>query len=414
MFVGFGLFSVFTLLYHFFMIRALSPIDYGHLNTLTAFFMLITAPANTVQTTIARFVTSSQAKSQYFQARGFLRHFLLLMVTIASSVFILIALGSSFLSSFFQITSRGLIIVTGIVLFFAFVTPVSSGGLQGLQKFGSLAFTFFMNGGLKLILGILFVLLGWGLLGAMGAVALAYFVTAFFSFSLLYFSLKTPWEKVYEKEDLIGNSPPNLFEAYQYVFPVGLTLLCFMVLTNVDLILVKHFFTPIEAGYYSIAQMVGKIILVLPIPMVTVMFPSLFSSEGQEKKTRSILERNLKIAGILCGGGTLCSFIFPSAIIKILSGKIYSECLPLVGMFSVNMAFFSLTLILLYYHLFTSRREFLYPLLLFTLMEVGLILLFHDTLVQVLTVVGIVAFCLALINFYLIYRSYPGKGKELV
>ena len=57
-----------------------------------------------------------------------------------------------------------------------------------------------------------------------------------------------------------------------------------MVLTNIDLILVKHFFTPIEAGYYSIAQMVGKIILILPIPIVTVMFPKLSSLDGREEK----------------------------------------------------------------------------------------------------------------------------------
>jgi O-antigen/teichoic acid export membrane protein len=256
--------------------------------------------------------------------------------------------------------------------------------------------------------------LGWGLSGAMGAIALAYFVTAFFSFLLLFFSLKAEGVKISAKEDFADRGSPNILEAYRYVFPVGLTLLCFMVLTNIDLILVKHFFTPIEAGYYSISQMVGKIILVLPIPMVTVMFPHLFSSEGQEKKARLILGRNLRIAGFLCGGATLCAFIFPSPILKILSGKIYPECLLLVGLFSVNMTFFSLMLILLYYHLFTSRRGFLYPLLLFTLMEVGLILLFHDTLVQVLTVVGIVAFCLVLINFYLIYRSHPMKEKESV
>jgi O-antigen/teichoic acid export membrane protein len=244
MFIGYGLFNLFTLLYYFFMIRTLSPIDYGHLNTLTSFFMLFIVPANTVQTTIAKFVASSQAKSQYVQAEGFLRHFLMLMVIVASSLFILIALGSSFLSSFFQITSRGLIILTGIVLFLAMVTPVSSGGLQGLQKFASLSFAVCMNGGLKLILGILFVLLGWGLSGAMGAIALAYFVTAFFSFLLLFFSLKAEGVKISAKEDFADRGSPNILEAYRYVFPVGLTLLCFMVRFNLG----KTFFYTHRGG----------------------------------------------------------------------------------------------------------------------------------------------------------------------
>ncbi len=411
MFIGFGLFNLFSLLYHFFMIRILPPIDYGHLNTLIALFMLITVPANTVQTTITKFV----AKAQYHHARGYLRHFFLLMAAVASSILILVTLGSSLLSTFFQINSRFLIILTGIALFFAMMTPVSNGGLQGLQEFGSLSLSLFMNGALKLIFGIFFVFLGWGLLGAMGAIAVAYLATAFLSFFLLYFFLNTQREKVSIEKNSTDGGPLDVSEAYQYFFPVGLTLSCFMVLTNIDLILVKHFFTPIEAGYYSISQMVGKIVLFLPLPIVMVMFPKIASlrMEDQWEKGRFILRQSLIVGVFLCGGACVFSLLFPSLLIQLLSGKVYLECLPLVAIFSVNMTFFSLGLILLYYHLSTSRREFLYPLVLLTLMEVGLILLFHDTLVQVLITVGIVGFCLLLTNFYLVFRSYPVKGKDL-
>ncbi len=410
--LGLGLFNVFNLLYHLFMIRALSPVDYGLLNTLTAFFMLITVPASTVQTTITKFVTSFQTKSQYFQTRSFLRHFLLLMVTVASSLLILIALGSAFISSFFQIASRGLIILTGIILFFAMVTPVAGGGLQGLQKFGSMALTLFVNGGLKLILGIFFVVLGWGLLGAMGAIALAYFVTASLSLFLLYFSLKTQWEKVCLKKDFTADGSWHVSEAYRYFFPVGLTLLCFMVLTNIDLILVKHFFTPIEAGYYSISQMVGKIILFLPLPIVTVMFPKVFVMEIKKRKTTPVLIWSLMVAGCACILAIGMCHLFPELILRLITGKDYRECIPLIKFFSINMTFFSLTLILLYYQLALNEREFLYPLPFLTLIQSGLILLFHKTLVQVLIVVTLVAFSLLVINFYLVYRPRKSNGRE--
>ncbi len=75
MFVGVNLFNLFNLLYHFFMIRSLSPIDYGQLNSLLAFFMLVTVPANTIQTTITKFVTSYQAFSQDLKVKAFLKHF---------------------------------------------------------------------------------------------------------------------------------------------------------------------------------------------------------------------------------------------------------------------------------------------------------------------------------------------------
>lgn len=413
MFIGIGLFNLFNLLYHFFMVRNLAPVDYGHLNTLMALFMFITVPANTVQTTITKYVSSFQAQSQYPQVRGFLRHFLFLVATVASSFLLMMALGNSILSSFLQISSRSLILLTGVILFFAMVTPVPWGGLQGLQRFGLLAFNLFVNGGLKLTLGILFVLWGWGVLGAMVAIALAYCITTFISLLLLWFILKEEGMRVHKKENPRENDSSYISEAYRYFIPVGITLFCFTVLTQIDLILVKHFFTPIEAGYYSIAQMVGKIILFLPLPVVMVMFPKVSLMDAQRKKTSPILMQSLMIAssfGIL--GIIICHF-FPSHIIQILTGTVYPECIPLIKLFSINMTFFSLTFILLYYHLAVQRKGFIYPLLSLALIQVGSIVLFHQTMIQVLFIVATMALLLFGINFFLAYRPYTGEKRYL-
>ena len=409
-FIGIGLFSLFTILYHLFMIRYLPPIEYGHLNTLIALFMVISVPAGTAQTTVTKFFSSFKVQSQYHQAIALLRHFLLLMSIIALSFFLLILFASSHISSFFQISSRGLVILFGLSLFFSMVIPVLWGGLQGLQKFGFLTLNLIINSGLKLGFGVLFVFLGFGLLGAMTAIAVSYIITTILSLIIIGISLFK--EKAVANHGVIpkSSSPSNFSEAYHYSFSAGLVLLCFMVLTNIDLILVKHFFTPIEAGYYSIAQMVSKIILILPIPIITVMFPKLL--DGREKRTLSILGKGLGVDALICSGAVLSCLLFPSPIVRILSGKVYSECSILVGIFSVNMTLFSLTLILLYYHLSTPRRGFIYSLFLFTLIEIGLILLFHDTLTQVLIMVGIIAFCLMVINLYLAYRPYQDERKE--
>jgi len=184
-----------------------------------------------------------------------------------------------------------------------------------------------------------------------------------------------------------------------------------MVLTQIDLILVKHFFTPIEAGYYSIAQMVGKVILFLPLPVVMVMFPKVSLMDAQGEKTFSILIQSLIIAGFLGALGIIICHLFPSYIIQLLAGTVYPECIPLVRLFSINMTIFSLTLILLYYHLATKRRGFIYPIFSMTLIQIGAIVLFHQTMVQVLFIVAVMAFLLFGINFYLAYKE---KGDRLL
>jgi O-antigen/teichoic acid export membrane protein len=410
MFIGVVLFNLFNLLYHLFMVRLLTPIDYGHLNTLMALFMVISVPASTVQTTVTKFVSSFQVQNRYDQMKKLLGHLLILMLIVAFFIFLLVALGSAFISSFLQISSYGLVILLGAMLVFAMVIPIPWGGLQGLQKFGSLTFNLIINGGLKFSLGILFVFLGLGVLGAMGAIAISYVVTIFLSLLMLEIYLSKKTEVVHREHNLEEPEPPFIAGVYQYFLPVGITLLCFMILTNVDLILVKHFFTPIEAGYYSIAQITGKFILFLPIPVVLVMFPKLSALEGQEKKALSILGQSLTMACLFCMVATALCFLFPSFIIHVLSGEVYSECIPLVGFFALNMTLFSISIILLYYQLSTEDRSFLYPLCCLTLLQTGLILFFHKTLIQVLLSVGIIALLLIGVNLFLIY-IYPRRNK---
>ncbi len=408
MFIGVGLFNLFNLFYHFFMVRFLPPIDYGHLNTLIALFMVISVPASTVQTTVTKFVASFHAQNKYNQVNKLLRHLLILMSIVAFFIFLLIVFGSPLISSFLQISSYWLIILLGVLLLFAMVIPIPWGGLQGLQKFGSLTLNLIISSGLKLALGIFFIFLGYGVSGAMGAIALSYGVSFFLSLIILSVYLTKKRESKLE-QDVEEPDPAYISEVYHYFLPAGITLLCFMVLTNIDLILVKHFFMPVEAGYYSIAQMIGKIILFLPIPVVMVMFPTLSSIEGRVKGLRT-LRWSLMMAFFLCAGAILLGFLFPSLIIRVLSGKVYLECIPLMKLFCINMTFFSLILILLYYHLSGRNRFFLYPLLFLTLTQTGLIVLFHKTLEQVLLVVGVVALTLFGVNLYLIYRPREEGG----
>jgi O-antigen/teichoic acid export membrane protein len=411
MFIGISLFNLLNLFYHFFMIRLLPPVDYGHLNTLMALLMVFSVPASTVQTTITKFVSSYEVQRKYDQVRRMLRHLLSLVTLFAVCIFLIIVLGSSFLTSFFQISSQKLILLLGILLLLNMVTQVPVGGLQGLQRFGWLTLNYITNGGTKFILGILFVLLGWGVLGAMGAIVISYFISTFLSLLVLKVYVSKLKGPPFQEQKGEESEPSYVSEVARYFFHVGVALLCYMVLTNIDLILVKHFFTPIEAGYYSIAQMVGKIILFLPIPVLTVMFPKLTSWQGQEERRLPILKKSLLIAALLCGVAVIIGLIFPSLIIRVLSGREYPKCIPLVRFFCISMSFFALILILIYYHLSSHRRSFLFSLFLLTLAQIVLIVLFHETLSQVLIIVGGVGFCLFLVNLYLAYHSGNRKGE---
>ncbi len=408
MFIGIALLNLFNLLYNLFMVRYLPPIDYGHLNSLLALFMMISVPAATVQTAITRFVSPLHAQGEYVHMKGLIRHFLIVMSMSAILLCFVIFVASSWISSFLQISSHKLVFLLGVSLLFAMVNPVLWGGLQGLQRFGALILNLIINGGLKLALGIAFIFLGLKLLGAMGAIAIAYFITFILSLFMLKWYLPKSIPLVDDVQGISRDNPSYVGEIYYYFFPAGISLFCFTLLTNIDLILIKHYFPPIEAGYYSIAQMAGKIILTLPLPIVTVMFPKLSAlrAKSQDKEGLSILGQSLTMASLLCLVVAALGFLFPSFIIKVLSGKVYLECVPLLRWFCVNMTLFSLNSILLYYHLSRQKHGFLHPLLFFSMTQTVLIILFHHSLNQVLFTVGVMAFCLLGVNLFIVYRPH--------
>lgn len=412
-FIGVGLFNLCNLFYHFIMVRMLSPIDYGHLNTLLAIFMVISVPANTLQTASMRFVSFFLVNKSFDKIKTFLRHLVVVMVIIASVVLLFFLLANPLISSSLKFDSWSLVPLLGISLFFGLIIPVPWGGLQGLQRFGSFSTNLILNGGLKLLFGFLFIRIGWGVEGAMSAIGLAYLITTFLSLFMLTRGLPDNPGLISQEYSPVQTEPLPLKEIYTYFIPAGLTFLSFLILTNIDLILVKRLFTPLEAGHYSIAQMAGKIVLFLPLPIVMLMFPKFISREAIGKTSLPLLKWSLGIAGFLCGGALFFCLLFPVKVIQILTGKDLPECIPLVQLFSINMTFYSLIFILLYYHLAKQRKTFLYVLIVFTLIQTGLILFFHKTLIQVLLMVSIVAFCLLVVNLLMIFSRTDTSGRMM-
>ncbi len=404
MFLAVAVYNIINLLYQLYMVRNLSPVDYGVLNSLFSILVIVSIPSGTLQTVVTKFISTYSAFNNHEKI-----NFLLYSLTKKTFVFSLFALlvlifGSRSIAGFLRIASPQLVIVLGVVTFFTILLPLTQGGLQGLQKFGYLGLTMTINGGLKLLFGIIFVSIGFGVMGAMSALVIATFAGLVLSFILLSSVLPRPLALIPGILLVKSNNPAseiNFSEIYRYFYPVATVFFCFMILTNIDVVLVKHFFEPLEAGYYSIAQMAGKIILFLPIAITMVMFPKISKLYAEAKSTWHLLRKGLFYAGVLCGLAALICLLFPALIIRLLSGEEHLHCIGLVRMFSVTMVFFALVYVLLFYHLSIHRLDFIYPLVLITVLQIFAIVLFHRNLSHVLYIMCCSAVLLFLINVYL-------------
>ncbi|MBN2181977.1 MAG: oligosaccharide flippase family protein [Sedimentisphaerales bacterium] len=412
MFFAVAIFNILNLLYQLYMVRNLTTINYGILNSLLSILVIVSIPSGTLQTVVTKYISTFHTNNHPEKINILIRSLVKRTLAFGFVALLILILGSGGISSFIKIESSSLIVILGLTAFFSIILPIAQGGLQGLQKFGYLGLVMITNGGLKLLLGIIFIRIGYGVAGAMSALAIAVFITLFLAFLMLASVLPgTSASMTDDSRETPNNleTDVNFSEIHRYSYAVAAVYLCFMILTNLDVVLVKHFFNPMEAGYYSISQMVGKIILFLPTAVTLVMFPQTSRLHAQTKDTLHILQKGIVYVGILSGAAVLICFACPELIIKLLSGQSHAECVPLARFFAATMFFYALTYVVLFYHLSIGRVNFIYLLVLLTVFQVLAIALFHQSLLQVICIMGGNAVLLFAANLYIAFKA--GKGS---
>ncbi len=389
-------------LFHIFMSRTLGPVDYGIMVSLFSLFMIIAVPAGVLQTVITKYISNFKAKGELARIKLLLHQLLTRVSLFAVAGFILLTLLSGHIASFLHIPSRLPIVLIAVAVALGIICPVLLGTLQGLQKFVYFGTDMMIGGISKLLFGILLVYVGLKVNGALLGLAMG-------SLAALLFAI-FPLRHQFTSDQIDCNL--TLSPIYGYFFPVAIMLLCFMLLTNIDLILVKHFFDSSQAGHYAAASIVAKIILFLPGAIAMVMFPKTSELHALNKESKPVLKKSLLYTTLLSGGVLLLYLAIPSVVVKSLFGSQYIPTIPLIGMFGLAMLFFSLTNILLFYQISVHQLRFLKILVPATIVEVALISLFHTSLIQVILILVAVSLSLFLLNGYYVFALGEKEPKE--
>jgi len=386
-FLGSTAVNVFNLLYQLLIAHRLSPADFAGFNSLIFILTLVATPLATFQTVVAKYVAEFKSREEK-QKINFLFASLLKKNFIFAVLTFIIFYSTSFLIiDRLKIPSFSSGYILAILLALAWIIPVCVGVLQGLELFKWYNFVSVTTGGLKLIFALIFIWLGFGISGALGALLLA----NVFCLAVCGFILK----------DLIAlRTEPqaiNFKEFYCYAFPVALSTFFYMLLVGYDLYQVRISFSPEQSGIYSLAQMVGKILLFLPVAISVVILPKTSGLNAQNQDTRGTLKRGLLYAAVLCISAILVYNIFPEFVLKVLTGKTFHGSVILGRFFSVSMTFFALLLILITYFISIKDLRFIKYLVIFTLLQVLTIIFFHNSLIQIQLIMCVYALVLFLI-----------------
>jgi O-antigen/teichoic acid export membrane protein len=184
---------------------------------------------------------------------------------------------------------------------------------------------------------------------------------------------------------------------YSYSLPVMLAMIAFSVPANLDVVLAKYFFSATDAGLYTSASVLGKIIFFFPAGILAVMFPMIAEKHARGEETTSILRKSLLYTALLSGSVAMGYLLFPQLIIKVF-GASYAAALPLVAPYGFAMFFFSLTVIVMQYHLAIGNMRYVALFAGLTLFESLLFFVYNSSIQQMVEVLLIANLSILLLS----------------
>ncbi|MBI1870769.1 MAG: oligosaccharide flippase family protein [Chlamydiae bacterium] len=382
--------------YQFAMSRLMRPEDFGTLNSLLSLFAIETVPVTVIGMVIIKYVSGFYARQEMGKLKLFLVNSFRNLSLLGFFLAMLVFMTRSYVAHFLKLNTVTPLWILALMISVSFVIPVGGALLQGLQLFGRFGGAMISTGLLRLALGVFLVWLGWGVNGGLWANFLASFALAIFFYQPLRKILEASFTKKIEK---------HTREILLFSLPVTLALLGSSGLINLDLILVKHFFSPSLAGQYAAAVILGRSIFYFPGALSMAMYPMINEAEALQKDSFHILKKCLIWTAFLSGSGLVLFMIVPDFLIKTLFGAQYTEASHLLPLYALAMLPLALSNIFIQFNLALRKYGFIYTIFGACVLEWGLMALFHQSLDEVLIILNVVEWALVMTLFVMGFRK---------
>jgi len=328
-------------------------------------------------------------------------------VSLVSFIWIVTA---PFLMSFFKVQDMAVLLFFTPVIIFGFLSYAFQGFLKGSLRFFWAAVVMLAEAVTKLLLAILFVYSShpeWVYLSIPLSLMTAACVGSVVVW-LMYkkISPEVSQDKIYT-EEVVSFPFAFLFSS----MAVSLSTILFL---SVDVLLVKHFFNETQSGQYALLSLAGKMIYFLgALPMVF-MVTLVSWKEGLKKNSERVLSTIFSSVLILVTLGVLILGVFGFVTAPILFGEKAREIVDWLPLYTLSIALFTLSSVLVTYHL--AKREYSFSLvsLALSLVVITSIWFDHDEFRDIIDIIfgtssaGLIIF--SGMHFFGIRVGFLGRG----
>jgi len=378
----------------------LGPSDFSHAAAAVTILMLISAVTLAFQLVCTKLVAkaaSTEAKAAVFQhlmKRAW-------VVGIGLGVFMLLA--NSALTAYLRLSSPWIIILLAIGLTIYVPLGVKRGGLQGTCRFRGLSWNMAAEAIIKFVGAIVLIELGFGVLGAVAAISASV---------ILAFIIPDSAKEL--RGPAVDHPSAPVGEARQaIVFFVGQ-----VIISNIDILMVKHFFRPDDAGLYAAIALVGRLLYFASWSVVSAMFP-VSAEKTEDHGSRSLLAIPLLLVTGMSVVFVLLLAAFPRLVFQSLFGAHFHSDVGgltlLLSMNAIATGVYAIAVVLITYEMSRCIANTGWLQLVVSGLIVIGVTFFHSTLLEVIIVqqvLRVLLLCAVAFPFVKMWATAGGSVHE--
>ncbi|MDT0558983.1 oligosaccharide flippase family protein [Ichthyenterobacterium sp. W332] len=387
-------------LYNLILGRLLGPAQFADAAVLITFLLVLSFIAMTFQLVTAKF----SVLFEYTVFKSFIAKVYQQALAVGILLGLLIIVFATQLQALFNTSSSSMFTIFGCGVPLYFLMSVNRGTYQGKKAYKSLSITYQaeMLSRLLITLGIILVL------DIKSSWVIATGILLSFGFGLFPFKVKhLNFKKVLSLDKTYSKQIKRFFLLTAFYE------LTQIIINNSDILLVKHYFESYEAGLYASLALIGRIVYFIAWMFVMLLLPAVVELKKEGKETASVLFKYVVYIVAISTLIVIVCVACPEFIIKLLFGEEYITMAPLLWKYALATSMFAISNIFAYYYLSLDKYVPVIISGIFGMLQMVLVVFYHDSLDQVVHM-QIIAMALLLVIQLAFFRQETRAQKSLI
>jgi O-antigen/teichoic acid export membrane protein len=391
--------------------RLLGPIELGLFSAVISLTTIFSAPLGAITLIVAKKISFLKAKENYEELKRVGKKYLR-AIAFGSLIFITVMyLIQDFVLHYLNSSNNFLFCLFVGMVIMAALLSLNNAFFQGLQMFNwyvGLGFTWAL---LKIICVFYLVsFLEFGVNGATSGALLSQLIIWLIGIYILckyFISNYSNIEKIkFDKSD------SGLITIKSSIVVI-IASTSFVIMTQVDVVLANHFFSPLMASQYSAAAILGKAVLYVPGGLVFALFPMVVSNDANHTSSVNLIKQAIFITTILCIPICLFYYFFGGDLVSFFYGDKYPQAGELLGY--LGFAFFPMSMLMVMEHFLLAKGRLLFSLIFVILVPLQILAayLWHESLFQLVGIIFMAGSIAIVLGFVVLWSDIRNQKSKI-